>query len=109
MLFTKLKSPRSPRIVLLAGVLLLAFPTTPSAHEIPARVTVIAFVKPEGQRLQLLRRVPLEAMRDVDFPLRGPGFLEIDRATPLLPDAAKLWIADYIELYEEGRRLADPR
>ena len=56
----------------------------------------------------MLLRVPLEAMRDVDFPLRGPGFLEIDRATPLLRDAAKLWIADYIELYEEGTRLAAP-
>ena len=94
---------------LVAALLLLAWPSTPAAHEIPARVTVFGFVKPEGQRLHILLRVPLEAMRDVDFPLRGPGFLEIDRATPLLPDAAKLWIADYIEVYEEGTRLADPR
>ena len=92
-----------------ALLLLLTLPSAPSAHEIPARVTVIAFVKPEGQRLHLLVRVPLEAMRDVDFPLRGAGFLEIDRATPLLPDAAKLWIADYIDIYEEGRELAAGR
>ena len=109
MLFIKLKNPRRAWAVLIAGLLLLALPSAPSAHEIPPRVTVLAFVKPEGERIQLLLRVPLEAMRDVDFPLRGPGFLEIDRATPLLPDAAKLWIADYIEIYEEGTRLAEPR
>ena len=90
----------------LATALLLLVPSRPSAHEIPARVTVLAFVKPEGQRLRLLVRVPLEAMRDVDFPLRGPaGFLDIERASPLLNDAARLWIADYIKLYEEGTQL----
>lgn len=90
----------------LAAALLLLVPSRPSAHEIPARVTVLAFVKPEGQRLRLLVRVPLEAMRDVDFPLRGPaGFLDIERASPLLNDAARLWIADYIKLYEEGTQL----
>ena len=97
------------RVAILAAGLIFALPSSPSAHEIPARVTVLAFVKPEGQRLQLIVRVPLEAMRDVVFPLRGPGYLEIDRVEPLLSDAARLWIADYIELYEGDTRLVDPR
>jgi hypothetical protein len=96
-------------VALLAASLLVAFPSEPSAHEIPARVTILAFVKPEGQLLRMVIRVPLEAMRDVEFPLRGPGYLEIDRAEPLLVDAARLWIAGYIELYEEDGRIADPR
>ena len=56
-----------------AGV--VALPSSPFAHEIPASVLIRAFVKPEGKRLTLLVRVPLEAIRDVQFPLRGPGYL----------------------------------
>src|SRR5207247_4268838 len=42
------------------------------AHDIPNDVTVQAFVKPDGQTLRLLVRVPLLAMRDMDYPKR-PG------------------------------------
>ena len=101
---------RSGIVAAMATALLLLFPSQPSAHEIPARVTILAFVKPEGQRLRLLVRVPLEAMRDFAFPLRGSaGFLDIEGATPMLDDAARLWIADYIKLYEEGTQLVHDR
>src|SRR5687767_3161532 len=101
---------RAPLTAALAAILLLLLPSQPAAHEVPARVAVLAFVKPEGDRLRLLVRVPLEAMRDVDFPTRGTtGFIDVARATPLLADAARLWIADYVTLYEEGTRLVhDP-
>jgi hypothetical protein len=89
----------------LAAGLLLALPARPAAHEIPANVTVLAFVKPEGQRLRLLVRVPLEAMRDLEFPLRGPGYLDLGRADPMLRDAARLWIANYVQVYEDGGRI----
>lgn len=92
--------------MLVAG-LIFALPTQPSAHEIPANVTVVAFVKPEGQRLRLLVRVPLEAMRDMSFPQRGPGYLDLAGAGPLLADAVRLWIAGYVELYEGDTRLAN--
>jgi len=76
-----------------------------SAHDILNDVTVQAFLKPEGQRLDLLVRVPLKAMRDMDFPERGPGYLDLARVDLLLPDAAILWISDFIELYEGDTRL----
>ena len=38
----------------LATVLALALPLRAAAHEVPATVTVQAFVKPEGDRLRLL-------------------------------------------------------
>jgi hypothetical protein len=79
------------------------------AHDIPSSVTVLAFVKPEGQRLRLVMRVPLEAMRDVNFPLTGPGYLDLARVQPLLADATKLWLADEIELYEDDTKLGAPR
>src|SRR5262249_40810521 len=56
-------------------------------------------------RLRLIVRVPLEAIRDVNFPLRGPGYLEIGRLDPLLPGAARLWIANSVRLYEGDVRL----
>ena len=76
-----------------------------SAHDILNDVTVQAFLKPEGQRLDLLVRVPLKAMRDMDFPERGPGYLDLARVDLLLPDAAILWSSDFIELYEGDTRL----
>jgi hypothetical protein len=102
---TNLSSLRPGLAALLAAVALLALPSRPAAHEIPASVTVLAFVRPEGRHLTVLVRVPLESMRDIVFPLRGPGYLDIAAVTPLLHDAARLWIADYIELYEGDRRL----
>ena len=79
------------------------------AHDIPNDVTVQAFVKPDGERLLLLVRAPLRACRDVDFPKRGPGYLDLARADASLRDAATLWISEAIQLYEGDRRLPNPR
>ncbi len=78
-------------------------------HEIPANVTVLAFVRPGGERLRVLVRVPLEAIRDIAFPLKGPGYLDLARAEPLLRDAARLWIADYLALFENDAPLDAPQ
>ena len=41
------------------------------------------------------------AMRDVEFPGARPAAIWISNgSTPLLPDAATLWIADFVEIYE---------
>ncbi|HEY2012244.1 MAG TPA: hypothetical protein VGH38_02030, partial [Bryobacteraceae bacterium] len=91
------------RPLLAAFLLLLACPA--AAHDIPNDVTVQMFLKPEGARLHLLVRVPLKAIRDVIFPERGTGYLDLEQAATLLPDAATLWISDFIELYENDERL----
>src|SRR5579871_1710651 len=88
---------------------ILLFTPGLTAHDIPSDVTVQAFLKPAGERLHLVVRVPLKAMRDVDFPARGKeGFLDIERTGPLLPDAATLWISDFIDVYENNRVLPKP-
>ena len=105
-------SPRTSRLgltVTLASGLLLAGPSRSEAHEIPARVTVLALVRPQGQTLRILVRAPLQAMRDVEFPVRGQGYLDLARSGPALADAARLWIADALELSEEGRPLGSAR
>lgn len=95
-------------LVAIALVLVLVFPGRQFAHDIPSRVTVLAFVKPETHRLRVVMRVPLEAMRDQNFPQRGPGYLDIERAQPMLRDAAKLWLANDLEMYEQDALLPEP-
>src|SRR5438874_2249700 len=90
-------------------LLFFVLPGVIAAHEIPNDVTVQAFIRPSGNHLNLLLRVPLAAMRDVDFPTTGPGYLDLPRVEPLLPDAATLWISSAIELYEDEVRLPRPR
>src|SRR5213078_4156131 len=68
-----------------------------------------AFVKPEGHRLELLIRVPLAAMIEVDFPTRGPGYLDLSRADEALRNAAKLYLIDNITLHENDVPLPPPR
>jgi hypothetical protein len=95
----------------LVAVLALIFALTfgASAHDIPNDVTVQVFVKPDGARLHLLVRAPLRACRDVDFPKRGPGYLDLARADASLRDAATQWISDALQLYEGDRALPKPR
>ena len=91
------------------AALICALPRGAAAHDIPNDVTVQAFVKPEGERLHVLVRVPLKAIRDINFPERGQGYLDLARVDALLPDAAVMWISDFIEVYEDDARLARPR
>jgi hypothetical protein len=76
-----------------------------SAHDVPAEVVVRVLVKPLGSRLRVLVRAPLVALQDVDFPQRGPGYLNIPDADPTLRQAVMGWIAHEIDIYEDGRRL----
>ena len=89
----------------MTALVLLVSPSTVAAHDIPKAAAVLVFIRPSGDHLRLVVRVPLEAMRDVNFPLRGPGYLEIGRLDPLLPDAARLWIANSVRLYEGDTQL----
>jgi len=79
------------------------------AHDIPNDVTAQVFVKPAGRQMQLLIRVPLKAMRDIEFPKRGPGYLDLSRVDALLDDAAMLWISGDISIYEGDTRLPKPK
>ncbi len=94
---------------LLALLLILVPGHRAHAHEIPATVVVRTFVKPEGARVRLLVRVPLESMRDVSFPTRGAGLLDVARAEPTLRDAAQLWIADGVRLRVGDLALGAPQ
>ncbi|MGI9626198.1 MAG: hypothetical protein ACR2QM_05125, partial [Longimicrobiales bacterium] len=94
---------------LLATLLLLVVPGAREGHEIPADVTVQAFVVPAGDSVRLVVRVPLTSMRDVQFPVRGLGYVDFPAVRPLLAEQAGLWLADYVTLFEDGRPLPRAR
>lgn len=79
-----------------------------TAHEVPNEVTVFGFVHPEGQLLRLLVRAPLKSMRDIDVPTVAGGFLDFSKMEAAERHAAQVWIRDFVEVYENGRRLDVP-
>jgi hypothetical protein len=78
------------------------------AHDIAGDVKVQAYLKPEAQTMRVVLRVPLKAMRDIEFPQRGSGFLDVEKANPALRDAVTMWISNAIEVYENGARVSAP-
>jgi hypothetical protein len=97
----------------LVALLVLGWSARPSAHDIPNDVTVQTFFKPDGNRLRLIVRVPLAAMRDMDYPkprgtTRG-DLMDLGRADSTLRDASTLWLSDFIDVYENGEPLNKPQ
>ena len=88
-------------------IVLLLLPSLAIAHDIPSRVTVYAFVKPEGNQLTALLRVPMEAFGEISFPLRGPGYLQFSEAEFELNDAARIYITESIHFYENDVELTE--
>jgi len=102
---------RGRRRGLLLAVLLGVLSANVAGHEIPGDVTIQAWLKPEGQRLRFVVRVPLVAMRDMEYPARrdkAEGILDLGRADRTLHDAATLWVAEQVDLFEEDTLLALP-
>src|SRR5579864_8792203 len=89
--------------------LLCALPPGVVAHDIPNDVTVQMFLRPSGNQLHLLVRVPVKSMRDIDFPKLGPGYLDLSRADEFLQDAATVWLVRAVEIDEGDTRLPSPR
>jgi hypothetical protein len=103
--------PRRLFANLVVAALGLGLPAALLAHDIPNDVTIQVFLKPAGHRLNLLVRVPLKAIRDVDFPSRPgkEGYLDLEKTALLLPDAGRLWISDFVRLYEAETQLPKPQ
>jgi hypothetical protein len=108
----KARKTRNRAVCFAAIAALLLAGAVVGAPDIPNDVTIQTFLKPEGQRLRLVVRVPLQAMRDMDYPKpRGTtraDLMDLRRADPTLRDASTLWISDFLDLYENDVRLPKP-
>jgi hypothetical protein len=96
-------------VAALMALVFLAPAQRVAAHDIPNDATVQMFFKPDGNHLNLVVRVPLKTMRDVEFPERSQGYLDFDRVDPQLKEGATLWISDFIDVYEGTEHLPKPR
>lgn len=74
------------------------------AHDIPDEIVLHGFVKPEGERLHFLVRVPLAMLLSMNLPKRGPGYLDLPQIDERLQASAAA-TAKEIVLYENGVRL----
>ncbi|MFN7979646.1 MAG: HupE/UreJ family protein [Vicinamibacterales bacterium] len=70
-----------------------------SAHDFGADVTIQALVKPEGNTMRLLTRVPIVAMK-VDWPLRAKNKLAVEQADEVLAQAAMKYIGTQVAMKE---------
>ena len=79
------------------------------AHDIPQDVTVQAFVKPDGNRLRLMVRIPLKGITDVEYPRREREFVDLARVDQALLAVANQWVANQVDLYEDDAVLGAPQ
>ena len=84
-------------------------PGAPHAHDVAGQLRLHAFVRPmpaaEGGRLQVVLRVPLELMLNVDLPKRGDGYLDLAHIDEAVPRALQA-VAKGVEFSEGGRPLS---
>ena len=100
----------SKKILILFSVLVFSLISTDRcllSHEIPNDVVVKTIIKVDEDSINLLIRVPLEAMRDMNFPITGPGYLELEKMPELTMDAAEIWLGNFIDIYEEKNKIKD--
>jgi uncharacterized membrane protein len=76
---------------------------------IPEVVNVKVFVRLENGLLDLLVRVPLAAVKDIQFPTRGEaGYLDLEALASMLPGAADHWIAGGFDVFDNGQPVSRP-
>ena len=98
------------RNFLVGAVILLAATLGPAAaHDIPEQIVLQGFVKPEGDRLHFLVRVPSVMLLNLNLPKRGPGYLDLAHIDERALQAAAATAAKEIELYENGVLLRPSR
>lgn len=79
------------------------------AHDIPASVVVHAWFKASDGALDAIVRVPLKALRDVEFPRRAGVYLDLATAGPALDEAVARWLPEAFAVRAGEQVLGAPR
>jgi HupE / UreJ protein len=99
---------RRAALVILATLIL--WPVTVSSHEVPDDVRIRTFLKPEGDRMLILVRIPANALIDILFPtLQESDWLDLKQIDGFAAEGAKVWVADLLSLYEGDNALPEPQ
>jgi hypothetical protein len=104
----RLRAQAWQALLLAAAALLIALTPAVRAHDVAGDLRIHAFVRPDVDRLQVVLRVPLELLLNVDLPKRGNGYLDLARVEEAFPRALQATAKD-IEFFEDGRRLTPVR
>ena len=107
MIFKRIITLRSIARGVIAGILTTLISSVANAHDIPSQVTLQSFVKPESNQLKVLIRIPMDALSEISFPTRGPGYLLFSEAERTLRDAAQVYVTESIEIYENGLLISE--
>jgi hypothetical protein len=81
---------------------------TATAHQVPNAISMHAFVKPQGDRLHLVVRVPLKLLVNLGLPRREGGYLDLRHIDEPLERAAAATAKEF-EIRADGDRLAHVR
>ena len=73
----------------------------------PATRPFRCFSNPRGNHLNILVRVPLKTMRDVEFPSADRAIWILTMWTRRCEKRATLWVSDFIDVYEGDDALAE--
>lgn len=90
------------------SLMFTVLPAASQADDVPLSVAVQAYIKPEGNTLTVLLRVPMDALGEVDFPTRGvPGSLIFSEADSALETATNVYILNALQFFEDDRMLEE--
>lgn len=92
---------------LFIGLCAINLPTV-LAHDIPSRATLFIYVKPEQDQLNVLVRAPMDTLSEIDFPRRGPGYLNFALLGESLEDATHVYILSAFKILEDNQPLPEP-
>lgn len=93
---------------LMAMAALLAAAVPAGAHDIPDEMRVHAIMRADGDRLNVVVRVPLTLLLNLDLPKRGNGYLDLLQVPSELPRAIDATARDLV-FFEDGVRLVPVR
>ena len=90
--------------LVLAAALIVPRSAVANGSDLPPEIVLQGYIKPEGERLRQLVRIPLVFLQPFNLPKRGPGYLDLAKMEELLLQAAAA-AARQIELREDGALL----
>ena len=90
----------------MCGLIAILAATPACAHDIPTSATLQGWIRADGQTVELVVRVPLRALRDVEYPQRGPGLLDLARADSAIEEGLLRWLPQSFVLRVAGQAQA---